>query len=237
MCCIIVCPKEKRPSLSVLQQVAAANPHGAGIAWRENGSIQYLKTDDVTEIHRAANRARGEVVIHFRIASVGGVCPELRHPFPVTKRAGLCERAGAPAVLFQNGTWSDWREAVAEAVDDGHKAPAGKMSDSRAAAWLCHTLGRHDWLKDVWSKWVYFSGTELVRYGEWREHDGMLFSNLHWCGRDSSIAPHLQVKAPQGADPKPAKAVVSERRQCVLPFQPSPEFLENAERIRSRNRN
>lgn len=37
----------------------------------------------------------------FRIASVGGVCPEVRHPFPVTHRAGLCARANAQAVLFQ----------------------------------------------------------------------------------------------------------------------------------------
>src|SRR5262245_7624747 len=145
MCCIIVCPPKLRPTYQTLYAVAQANPHGGGIAWREAEAVQYLKTDDVAEIYRIAHRAKGEVVIHFRIASVGGVCPELRHPFPVTRRVSLRDRGSAPAVLFQNGTWGGWERAIAEAGVDGQAPPTGKMSDARAAAWLCHVRGRHDW--------------------------------------------------------------------------------------------
>lgn len=82
------------------------NPHGGGIAWREEGSVYYRKIDSPEEIKRLAHRAKGEVVIHFRIASVGGVQPELRHPFPVTSQAGLMDHGRCKSVLFQNGTWA-----------------------------------------------------------------------------------------------------------------------------------
>lgn len=249
MCCILVCPtKSARPTLDVLRAVAAANPHGGGIAWRESGVVQYLKTDDVNELYRVAHEARGVVVIHFRIASVGGVCNELRHPFPVTRRSGLGDRSSAPAVLFQNGTWSGWRDALAEAELDGHVPPVGRMSDARAAAWLCHVKGRHDWLEETgWSRWVFLSFRELELYGDWQERDGILFSNLHWTGRDKSPPPHAQTcpqpkPAAQPARPpaEPRKLTAPVRgdcRQIGLPFAPSREFLESADRIRNRNRN
>ena len=239
MCCLLVCPPKHRPTLQVLEAVAAANPHGGGIAWRESGVVQYLKTDDVKEIFRVAREAKGEVVIHFRIASVGGVCAELRHPFPVTRRAGLGDRSSAPAVLFQNGTWSGWREAVEEAALEGHTPPAGKMSDARAAAWLCHVKGRHDWLDETgWSRWVFMSFRELHLYGDWQERDGIMFSNLHWTGRDKSPLPHSQTgtKPKPAARPKPlVPSLRQDCRQIGLPFSPSREFLESADRIRSRN--
>ena len=106
MCVILIDPPKVRPSIQVLEACAYANPHGAGIAWREDGWVRYEKTDSVAKIHALARAARGEIVIHFRVASVGGIHPELRHPFPVTSRAGLCDSGSAKAVLFQNGTWA-----------------------------------------------------------------------------------------------------------------------------------
>ena len=101
LCVIIICPPKIRPDLDTLCLCAKANPHGNGIAWREGGEVRWRKTDDVEEIHQLACMKSGEVVIHFRIASVGDVCPELRHPFPVSKRAGLAATGSAKAWLFQ----------------------------------------------------------------------------------------------------------------------------------------
>ena len=191
MCVILICPPELRPDLATLEACHDANPHGAGIAWRSGGRVHFRKTDDVAEIHRLAKAAKGEVVIHFRIASIGAVCPELRHPFPVTKRAGLSDCGTAKAVLFQNGTWFGWEEAVAKAVRDGHDEPAGPMRDARAAAWLTHVYGV-EYLRALRpSRWVLFGAEETVIHGEWRERGGIQFSNLHWCGRDTGIPPHL----------------------------------------------
>ena len=66
-------------------------------------------------------------------------------------------------------------------------------------------------------------------YGDWMAHEGMCFSNLHWCGRDKSPQPHLQTSPKHGTRPR------RECRQIGLPFTPSCEFLESAARIRSRN--
>ncbi|MHC1763602.1 MAG: hypothetical protein AB9869_04745 [Verrucomicrobiia bacterium] len=181
MCVILVCPKDRRPDLNTLQLCHEANPHGAGIAWRDGGAVEWLKTNDVETIHDLAHLLRGEIVIHFRIASVGGVCDALRHPFPCTGKASLKDRGRTGAVLFHNGTWTSYREALIRENSIGHRPPVGEMSDSRAAAWLCHLHG-HEYLERIggWSRFVYFAAHETVLYGDWKESGGIRFSNLNW---------------------------------------------------------
>lgn len=180
MCVVLLCTPEVRPPLDTLKLCAARNPHGAGIAWRNKGAVEWQKTDDVARIHRIAQWAEGEVVIHFRIATVGGACSELRHPFPITPKVSLASSGRAGAVLFQNGTWRRWNEAVQGAWERGHSPPAGAMSDARAAAWLSHLRGHEFLSKCGSSRWVYFSANETVRYGEWTEVGGIWFSNFNW---------------------------------------------------------
>jgi hypothetical protein len=180
MCVVLICPPEVRPSPETLELCAKKNPHGAGIAWRSNGTVEWLKTNDVEEIHRLAQRLKGEIVIHFRIATVGGKCSDLRHPFPITRTAGLASSGRAGAVLFQNGTWKNWNEAVQRAWEKGQSPPVGPMSDTRAAAWLCLFHGHKFLSKCGQSRWVYFSASETVRYGEWKEIGGIYFSNFEW---------------------------------------------------------
>lgn len=186
MCVILICPPEVRPSPDVLQLCFKKNPHGAGIAWRRRGAVEWLKTDNLELVRNLVNRLEGEIVVHFRIATVGGACPELRHPFPITLKAGL-ERVGrASAVLFQNGTWRTWGEAIQREWESGHRPPVGPVSDTRAAAWLCHLHG-HRYLRRCGdSRWVYFSGSETVRYGQWFKREGIYFSNLNWLSKTHS---------------------------------------------------
>gem|GEM_PF-1379859 len=176
----MIIPKDVRPSLETLRLCERANPHGGGIAWRTAGSVEWLKTNDVAEIDKLALKMKGELVIHFRIASIGAVCNELRHPFPISKKSKLDERGRTGSVLFQNGTWSGYAEALKFAEGEGHKVPEGEMSDSRAAAFLVSIYG-HEFLKKCgYSRWVVMSGTETTRYGDWYKRDGIYFSNLHW---------------------------------------------------------
>ncbi len=162
MCVVLVCPKEVRPDFDTLAACEAANPHGGGVAWRDGKHVVWRKSDDVREIHRLATIAKGEIVIHFRVASVGSVCAELRHPFPVDYRASLKARGKAKAVLFQNGTWSGWRKSLEFAESEGHRIPRGAMSDARAAAWLCSIYGHNFLAKCEPSRWVYFSHQETA---------------------------------------------------------------------------
>ena len=180
MCVVLVCPPKVRPSIETLMLCEKANPHGAGIAWRRNGAVEWTKSNDLAELHRTALKAKGEIVIHFRIASVGAVCNELRHPFPVTHGAHLDECGRSNAVLFQNGTWLSYREALQSAERHGHRIPDGPMSDTRAAAFLCSIYGRRFLEKCGHSRWVYYSAEQTSMFGQWYKRSGIYFSNLYW---------------------------------------------------------
>ena len=87
MCVILICPGGVRPDRPTLEACHEANPHGAGVAWRQDGGVRWLKGLDVPRLASLLPRLPGEVVVHFRWASVGDVAPALCHPFPVTRAA------------------------------------------------------------------------------------------------------------------------------------------------------
>jgi hypothetical protein len=176
--------------------VIASNPHGLGLAWTEAGAVHWLKSDDVEEIHEMAGLIPGTVVIHARLASVGGVRPELRHPFPVTAECSIAATGSAPAVLFQNGTWIEWREQLDAAEAEGLELPDGAMSDARAAAWLIHVRQSRHWLHRNSSRWVYLeAGAEPETIGQFLEFRGCLYSNMYWL-KDSPSSSRKAVPRP-----------------------------------------
>ena len=196
MCVILVCPDEtKRPDRAVLDACHDANPHGAGVAWREDGRVRWMKNLEPDDLDALLPELPGEVVVHFRWASVGGVDADLCHPFPVTRKAETDLFGSAKAVVFQNGTWTAYDEALRR-LASGHrrKLPAGPMSDTRAAALCAHVHGRRV-LSKLPGRWVWMDGTQTRLYGDWENHRGMLASNLHFVrrivrvsGRDRSAA-------------------------------------------------
>lgn len=198
MCVILFAPKEIRPSLETLRLCERTNRHGGGMAWREGNAVEWFKTNDVTEIERRARQIKGELVIHFRFASVGAVCDELRHPFPITRRARLDQRGRTKAVLFQNGTWHRYQQELDQAQRDGWPSPDGPMSDARAAAFLVSRYGHQFLARCGPSRWVYFSGAETVCYGQWLKHEGIYFSNLRWLRSPAPSPPSPRRIAPQG---------------------------------------
>jgi len=63
MCVVLICPPKQRPDLTILRACHAANPHGAGVAWRDKRRIYaYTRKDaladgvqiDVSEVAREA---------------------------------------------------------------------------------------------------------------------------------------------------------------------------------------
>lgn len=236
MCCLIVCPSSTRPALDDLRRIARANPHGLGMAWEGDGAIQWMKTDDVEELHAHSLRLWRTVVIHARWASVGGVNPLLRHPFPITREAELSDRGSAPAVLFHNGTWRDWDAALGLA---GEPAPSGPMSDSRAAAWLSAVRGDTRWLRKVWSRWVVFrAGRQPRMVGEFHLYRGCHFSNLAWLREDAPRGtglvsrPSPRPKSQMSSSGKPAREL-PDRMPAKPWFTLSEEFRSTAARRRA----
>jgi hypothetical protein len=232
MCVVLICPEKVRPSIETLIACDEGNPHGGGVAWRRNGAVEWAKTNDIDEINAICHKVKGELIIHFRIASVGGVCNELRHPFPVTHRANLDDSGRTNAVLFQNGTWSGWREGLEFAKSEGHKIPEGTMSDTRAAAFLCSIYG-HKFLKKLSpSRWVFFSASETHRFGDWYKRNGIYFSNLYWTPRDS-YTPSRETNEPtacQGSNPTGYKTKLDEELE-LWDMAPAASYWEKLEKI------
>lgn len=181
MCVILATKKNFKPKLTTLQACERANPHGGGIAWIHGDRVCWAKDLSAEEVHEITRTQRGPFVIHFRIASVGKVCPELCHPFPVSGNASTALSGSAPTVLFQNGTWHDWEQCLR----DASKAlradiPKGPLSDARAAAWMVAQFGKIAF-RGMGGKFVTMNrrGWKL-QTGHWHDCEGFFASNLYW---------------------------------------------------------
>ena len=181
MCVILVCPEEVRPKPEVLYACHEANPHGAGLAWREGGRVRWQKNLTTGEVVTLLKKLEGEVVIHFRWASVGGVDARLCHPFPVTPKANLSLSGMAESVLFHNGTWSGYADAL-ERLGEERELPGAPMSDTRAAALLVHAAGP-EVLDKLPGRWVWMNAAETRLSGAWETWRGMQVSNTHFVPR------------------------------------------------------
>lgn len=201
MCVILVCPPRVRPTDQILRACHEANPHGAGVAWRDNAKVHFRKNLKVGQVARLIRETKGEVVIHFRWASVGGVHPRLCHPFPISSTARLSLEGKTKAVLFHNGTWGGWEEALGRLVElEPHDDLDGPMSDSRAAAVLANHFGPSV-LEKLPGRWVFMNvrGTKL--FGQWEEFRGMRVSNTHFAHRlPVQPAKKIWSSYPQSAD-------------------------------------
>ena len=174
MCVILICPEGVRPDRPTLEACHEANPHGAGVAWRQDGGVRWLKGLDVEQLASLVPRLPGEIVVHFRWASVGEAVPALCHPFPVTRAATTRLSGRARAVLFHNGTWSGWGRTLR--LMPGPRL-AGPMSDTRVAASLVDLCGTEA-LDRLPGRWVFFERGFTLAIGGWRRWGGMLASNL-----------------------------------------------------------
>jgi hypothetical protein len=155
MCVIMIAAKE-RPSEEMINRAFDHNKDGAGIAWREtverdlpNGQkervvvARWKKGLDLPEVRALCAELPKPYVVHFRVASVGGVRKSLTHPFPIGPDATLdLEGTTEGLMLFHNGHWSQWADKMLDlAISSAEPIPMGEYSDSRAMAWMTNILG------------------------------------------------------------------------------------------------
>lgn len=193
MCVIaIVRDPAKRPSEKMIEQMWETNDDGGGAAWREKCADETGKKvlqvrwnkgiESVEEMKELARTLPIPYILHFRIASCGGVRQELTHPFPIDEKVPefLQGRTGG-FVLFHNGHWGKWQDySMDMTIHLRAKVPAGAWSDSRAMAWAAANYG-NDVLNFIGEKCVIFSPTELeVFRKDWELVDGVLCSNKHF---------------------------------------------------------
>lgn len=144
MCVILACDsKTGKPTKKMLKEAEAMNDDGGSIAWIEKDKVRWEKGLKAKQIFKIVKKVNLPFVIHFRIATHGGVNKPLCHPFPITDKVELFISGKADRVLFHNGIWSEYNKYALQAVIQHNiKFPDGKMSDSRAMAWLVSHFGK-----------------------------------------------------------------------------------------------
>lgn len=95
MCVIIVKPKGVAlPSSTTISKAFAANNDGFGLAYSDGNSVRIRKgAMSLKKVRRLLSNVLDPVskdmILHFRVATHGSVCPENCHPYPVTENKGL----------------------------------------------------------------------------------------------------------------------------------------------------
>lgn len=188
--CVIAVAATERVTAEMAAKMNAANPHGAGIAWRdvdEDGKtpvVAWKKGLSLEEVTELCEKLPMPYVVHFRVPSCGGPSKLLTHPFPVTKDVPLMlEGTTTGMVLFHNGHWSKYKDAMLEAsIRSNNALPVGKWSDSRAMAWMAAHFGI-GMLEFIDEKTVVFGPTdiELFKTDGWdKVGKGIWVSNKYW---------------------------------------------------------
>lgn len=88
------------PSTETITRMWTRNPDGAGLMWAEGSSVHiekgFMKLKSfLAAVDALASRkdlTATPVVMHFRITTHGGTCPENTHPFPVSESMGLLKK-------------------------------------------------------------------------------------------------------------------------------------------------
>jgi hypothetical protein len=180
--------------LDDLKAMEDNNPHGAGIAWEQDGQIRFIRGLTAADIYQLQEDKvmTYPYLMHYRWATHGAKVPELTHPFVVGPRALMGElRGAAEAVLIHNGTWNAYeRYAVLYSNLGNYEIPEEileEMSDTAIAAWLAQDdptiLDEISWATALAEMKPGPDGVptmEITTRGTWEEYEGNMYSNLHW---------------------------------------------------------
>lgn len=135
MCIIAYKPSgAKLPSDTTLRAMFSHNPHGAGFMYPYNGRVEirkgFMTFDGFAQALRNVYDRLGDkapIVMHFRITTHGGTCPENTHPFPLTSDIADMKRLSTSAkvgiahngiinIKTRDNTVSDTQEYIASVI-------------------------------------------------------------------------------------------------------------------------
>lgn len=188
--CIIAIKPQGMPlqDETTLRGMFARNPHGAGFMFPQNGRVEIRKGFMTYDAFRGALRnvlnALGEdtpIVMHFRITTHGGTCPENTHPFPLTNDIAELKRTSTHADIgvAHNGiiritprdkSVSDTQEYIASVLAGVARKNPRFYRTARIRNGIRDTING--------SRMCFMNGTgDIVRIGDWIESDGYWYSN------------------------------------------------------------
>ena len=185
MCVAIYKPKTvKTPSLETLKKCWDANPDGAGFALF-TGNEEYA-----LEIHKgfmtwkqfeaAFNKYRladfsGDMLLHFRIATHGGINPGNTHPFSITKDVKLLQALNVRTnyALIHNGILPiEPAKGISDTMEFCRRL-VSLYRDIPAVFNLIQGMAGNN-------KIAVMTREKVHLFGEWEQVEDVYFSNLLW---------------------------------------------------------
>lgn len=182
--CVISIVEDKRPTEAQVLAMWNQNSHGGGVAWREGNLVHWKKGLKLEDMQDFTKNLPMPFILHFRVASIGGIKPILTHPFAVEDFDKSLELEGTTkgGVMFHNGHWNSWFDRLATSCGVLHKPiPLGVYSDSRAMAYLAKLHGQ-GFLDALNEKTVTLSPNriDITVGGGWIKIDDIWYSNDYW---------------------------------------------------------
>lgn len=200
MCIIAIkCKGVDMPSEQTLRNMWVNNPHGAGIMYAGDDGKVYIDkgfmdwTSFIGRIHTLGEPETLKdmaIVMHFRIATHGGINPNNTHPFPVSGRIDALKklRQACKVGVAHNGIIPI---TPREGISDTMEFIASELAPLAAV--------RPKWYKDkptlakigkrIQSKLAVLDGAGVISYyGDFiAEKDGMIYSNTSYKPRYSAV--------------------------------------------------
>jgi predicted glutamine amidotransferase len=169
MCVIIYCKDGKKPTNEILSKCWNGNSDGCGFGIRRGSKLTFRKglmtKEDAINTIEPIKRF-DELVIHFRLATAGGKCEEMTHPFNSIILNNRLLSGRADFLFFHNG--HDHRYAT--------KAEKFGWSDSALAA----IDAENDELDSFYGKAIIMKSDKTDVLGDFSNVDGILYSNSGW---------------------------------------------------------
>lgn len=191
MCVICISPKGiRQPNKEEIEMMWKHNPHGAG--------YMFVNSDGLVEIHKGfmeckeyirAIESEGFtesdlVVYHLRIATQGGVNPEMTHPFPLTAKientklldvacpVGIVHNGIIPCTTSHGDEYSDTARFIVE-----YLAPLvtceNDFTDPHKRQYIESLLQSKMAVLDEYGN--------LTTYGHFTtDENGLMYSNMYW---------------------------------------------------------
>lgn len=193
MCVAIYKPKETiLPSLETLKQCWDANPDGAGFALFTGGekyAIEihkgYMTWKSFVTAYEKYHLADfdGDLLLHFRIATHGGISPGLTHPFSLTKDVKLLKHTNVLTnyALIHNGMLPIESKEGSDTMEFCRRL-APFYQNIPAAFNLIEGMAGNN-------KIAIMTREQVHLFGEWEYIDGVYFSNLYWDWQDDFYLP------------------------------------------------
>lgn len=185
MCVAIYKPEGvKTPSLEVLKQCWDANPDGAGFALRiggdkyaieiHKGYMTWKQFVAAYEKYRLADFI-GDMLLHFRIATHGGISPGNTHPFSLTKDVKLLQHTNVLTnyALIHNGMLPIEPDGNISDTMEFCRRLAPLYRDIPSAFNLIEGMARNN-------KIAVMTREKVHLFGAWETRDEVYFSNLLW---------------------------------------------------------